>query len=118
MNGIVNDRLEMEVEFSVFANGSAYHTTGILDSRFSAELVLPPVHVSGLGLQFKMLDTLDMLDGTICDIPVYEANIEWNGKRFFVYVHSIGENILVGVGLLFLLNLQTYSAPDSSFALG
>ncbi len=118
MNGIVTDRLELQVEFKLFAEGRFFDANGTVDTRFPAEIVIPQNNVSALNLKYKMLDTFDMLDGTICYIPVYEAEIEWNNKRLRVYVHSIGEeNILIGVGLLFLLDLDAYIAPGSEFVL-
>ena len=118
MNGIVTDGLELQVEFKLFAEGRSFDANGTVDTRFPAEIVIPQNNVSALNLKYKMLDTFDMLDGTICYIPVYEAEIEWNNKRLRVYVHSIGEeNILIGVGLLFLLDLDAYIAPGSEFVL-
>ena len=85
----------------VIANGTRYNPDAVISSQFLGKLILPEVHVAGLQLNPKRVDSVELI----------------NGSSKVVYVHTLGDSIVIGVGLLFLNTLRAYFAEDSRFTL-
>ena len=110
--GEVNGFLEAVAEFRIYDSaGRDYKISAVIDTGFSEELSLAPVHVAGLGLPLKTVKRMRMANGGEEMVGFYEAEILWMGNRKTVEVCCTGDEALIGMSLLFLSCLDMHIAP-------
>ena len=116
--GEVNEFLEAVAEFRIYDSaGRNYKISAVIDTGFSEELSLAPVHVAGLGLPLKTVKRIRMANGAEEMVGFYEADIFWMGNRKTIEVCCTGDEALIGMSLLFLNRLDMYIAPHGQIFL-
>ena len=71
-----------------------------VDTGFSGELLLPSRIVQMLGLKQQDSVGMRMADGSLVNVPVYAASLDWHGTSRPVNVLASGKQPLLGTSLL------------------
>ena len=101
MMGQVNDFFEMAITIAVRGStGIEKQIDLLIDTGFSATLTLPSHLIQELQLDKGMSGRAMLADGTISHYQNYLAEIFWNDQWRTVEVLGIGEEALLGTGLL------------------
>lgn len=80
--------------------GVDFEVEAILDTGFTGELALPPPVVAALALPFVFSMPNRLADGSRMIVPVHSTWVRWQGAERVVDVLSLGEEPLLGMGLL------------------
>ena len=101
IRGIVNARLEAVVSLRLRGPQSLETTLeAIVDSGFTASLTLPADVVSALGLVRQASSRAILADGSACPFDLFAAEVEWEGAWRPILVSTVGNEALIGMGLL------------------
>lgn len=99
--GHVNEFLELVFPISVRGpSGIERQIAFIIDTGFSATLTLPSQVIQELQLNKGLSGRAMLADGTINNYQNYDAEIFWNDHWRSVVVMGIGDEVLLGTGLL------------------
>ena len=99
--GIVNARLEAVVSLRVRGpSGVETNIEAIVDSGFTASLTLPEDLVIALNLLRQTGGIARLGDGSVRRYEVCAAEVEWDGIWRSIMVSILGDQPLVGMGLL------------------
>jgi clan AA aspartic protease len=80
--------------------GRQQEVEAIIDTGYTASLILPPALVARLGLRWQSLDRFTLADGSECVLDVYEAKVVWDGQVRTILVDEADSEPLVGMRLL------------------
>jgi clan AA aspartic protease len=72
----------------------------VVDSGFTASLVLSVAVVAALGLARQSGGGAVLADGSVRQFDIYAAEVEWDGGWRPVLVSAVGNEALVGMRLL------------------
>ena len=72
----------------------------VVDTGFSGDLTLPASIVEELGLEFIESTTANLATDDEVELPVYGANVIWDGSIREVRVFALGKRPLLGTDLL------------------
>ncbi|HUY31347.1 MAG TPA: hypothetical protein VMV69_01095 [Pirellulales bacterium] len=101
IRGVVNARREAIVPLQVRGpGGTALELDAVVDSGFSASLTLPAAAVAALGLARQSAGGATLADGSIRQFDIYAAEVAWGGGWRPVLISAVGDEELLGMGLL------------------
>ena len=99
--GAVNARLEAMVQLRVRGPGGAEVTVdALVDTGYTGSLTLPDMVATSLGLARRSGGRAILADGSSRRYDSYAAEVEWGGSWRGVVASAIGDEPLVGMGLL------------------
>lgn len=99
--GTVNARLETIVRLRVRGpSGAVADVNALLDTGFNASLTIPATVATALGLLFQSSGRALLADGATKPFDIYAAEVEWGGVWRPVLVWVVGDETLLGMGLL------------------
>ena len=101
IRGVVNARREAIVPLRVRGpGGTELDVDAVVDSGFTSSLTLPAAVVAALGLARQSGGGAVLADGSIRQFDIYAADVAWGGGWRPVLVSAVGDEILLGMGLL------------------
>jgi clan AA aspartic protease len=101
IRGVVNARREAVVPLRVRGPGGAeVDVEAVVDSGFTASLTLPAAVVAALGLTRQSGGGAVLADGSVRQFDIYAAEVSWDGGWRPVLVLAVGDEVLLGMGLL------------------
>ena len=101
ISGVVNARLEAVVPLRVRGPGGAEIVVdAVVDSGFTAALTLPAAVAASLGLARQSVGGAVLADGSVRQFDIYAAEVAWDGNWRPVLVSAVGNEVLLGMGLL------------------
>jgi clan AA aspartic protease len=101
IGGVVNARHEAVVTLRVREPGGAEaDVDAMIDTGFSGSLTLPAATVATIGLTRHSVVTAVLADGSIQQLDVYAAEVEWDGTWRPILVSAVGTEVLIGMRLL------------------
>ncbi len=80
--------------------GQEQEVEAVIDTGYTASLMLPPAVVASLGLRWQSIDSFTLADGSECIFDVYVAKVTWDGKVRTILVDEADSDPLVGMRLL------------------
>jgi clan AA aspartic protease len=115
IRGVVNSRNEAIVRIRVRGPGHpGLDVDAIVDSGYNAALALPGSTVAGLGLRRKSRGGAVLADGTVRQFDIYLAEVLWDGIWQPVLLPTVGDEALLGMGLLAGHELRISVVPDGA----
>jgi clan AA aspartic protease len=115
ISGLVNARLEAVVRLRLRnASGTEREVEAVVDSGYTASLVLPPAVPAALGLVRRSGGRATLADGTIQQLDIYEVEVEWDGEWQYMLASAIGDTALVGMRLLVGHELRMAVVPGGA----
>jgi clan AA aspartic protease len=72
----------------------------VIDTGFTGHLTLPPDTVHSLSLPERGFVEVELADGEMTSLSVYEAHVLWHGLTRRVPVYEAGGGPLIGMSLL------------------
>lgn len=101
IRGVVNTRREAVITLRVRGpGGTELGADAVIDTGFSASLTLPAVAVAALGLVRRSGSQAVLADGSVRQVDLYAAEVEWGGGWRSVLVSAVGDEVLAGMRLL------------------
>jgi clan AA aspartic protease len=101
IRGTVSARLEAVIRLQVRGPGGAeMDFDAVVDTGFTSSLTLPSTAVTALGLVRQSSSAATLGDGSIRHFDVYAAEVEWDGNWRPILVSAVGDEVLVGMGLM------------------
>jgi predicted aspartyl protease len=101
IRGVVNARDEAIVGLRLRGpGGSELDVDTIVDSGFTASVTLPAATVAALGLARQSGGGAVLADGSVRQYDIYPAELRWNGGWRRVLVWAVGNQALLGMGLM------------------
>lgn len=101
IRGVVNARREAIVPLRVRGPGGVESDVdAVIDTGFTAALTLAAAVVAALGLVRQSGGGVVMADGSIRQIDIYAAEVAWGGGWRPLLVSVVGDEVLLGMGLL------------------
>ncbi len=101
IRGTVSARREAMLPLRVCGPGGVeFDVDAVIDTGFTGFLTLPPTIISTLNLSHRSHITARLGDGTIRQLNVYDAEIEWDGVWRTILVSEVDGDALLGMGLL------------------
>lgn len=83
----------------------------MIDTGFTSHLTLPAEVVENLALERSGFVEVELADGGIADLEVYDAWVLWHGKRHPIPVYASPGSPLIGMALLRGSRLQMDAVP-------
>ena len=115
IGGTVNARHEAILRLRVRGPGGTVSDVDmIVDTGFSSSLTLPATTIAALGLARQSGSGALLADGSIRRIDIYEAEVEWDGAWRIALISAIGNEALLGMGLLAGHKLMIEATPRGS----
>lgn len=98
----VNARGDAVVQLRVRQSpgGDAITVSAIVDTGFTGTMTLPAASIASLGLSRQSSRTARLGDGTVRQLDLFAAEVEWGGVWRSVLVHQAGREVLIGTRLL------------------
>lgn len=95
-------------------NGNDVYVQAVVDTGYTGSLSLSPSLIAELGLQWRSMGCGLLADGSEMLFDVYEAVLDWDGKRVIVLVAEADADPLIGMRLLrgHELKVQVRSAGE------
>lgn len=100
---VVSDGREATVSLKVIGAGSDRDSSNIqvaIDTGFTGHLKLPPETVRSLSLPERGFVEVELADGGIATLGVYEARVLWHWRPLRVPVYEADGAPLIGMSLL------------------
>jgi len=115
ITGVVNGRLEAVVPLRVRGPGGAeLGVDAVVDSGFTAALPLPAAVAASLGLARQSVGGAVLADGSIRQFDIYAAEVEWDGSWRTVLASAVGDEVLLGTGMLAGHELRVAVVPGGA----
>ena len=80
--------------------GTEIDLDAVIDTGFDASLTLPDSAALAMGLVRRSRGRAALADGTIRHYSLYAAEVEWGGRWRPLTVSAVGDEVLLGMGLL------------------
>ena len=101
IRGTVNAQMEAVVRLPLRGpTGTLADVDAVIDTGFTSSLALSPSLVSTLGLVRQSSGTAMMADGSARPFDIYAVEVDWGGLWHPVLAWVVGDEILLGMGLL------------------
>ncbi len=84
----------------VGGHGRTFLLDAVIDTGFSGFLTLPQALVDDLGLVYSSSRLFSLGNGDRVSFDLYEAVVDWEGRRRDVLILASGANPLAGMSLL------------------
>ena len=100
---VVSDGREATVSLKVIGAGSDRDSSNIqvaIDTGFTGHLKLPPETVRSLSLPERGFVEVELADGGLATLGVYEARVLWHWRPLRVPVYEADGAPLIGMSLL------------------
>ena len=100
---VVSDGREATVSLKVIGAGSDRDSSNIqvaIDTGFTGHLKLPPETVRSLSLPERGFVEMELADGGMATLGVYEARVLWHWRPLRVPVYEADGAPLIGMSLL------------------
>ena len=115
ISGVVNARLEAIVPLRVRSpSGTESVVDAVVDSGFTAALTLPAAVITTLGLARQSVGGAVLADGSVRQFDIYTAEVAWEGSWRPVLVSAVGNEVLVGMGMLAAHELRIAVFPGGA----
>ena len=112
IRGAVNARLEPVVRLRVGGPaGVEADVDAVIDTGFTSSLTLSPTVATALGLVRQSGGNAVLADGSLRSFHVYAAEVEWGGVWRPVLVWVVGDEVLLGMGMLAGHQLRVEAVP-------
>jgi clan AA aspartic protease len=92
-------------------SGHEQEIEAVIDTGYTAWLILPPALVAGLGLPWHSVGRAILADGSKCLFDVYQAKVVWNRRARRILVDEADASPLVGMALLAGYELKVQVRP-------
>lgn len=89
----------------------------MIDTGFTDFLALPMPKILGLELSFRELGVAQLADGTLTDVAIFEASVDWYGESLPILVCATDGSPLIGMSLLRGSKLELEVIPDGPITL-
>ena len=80
--------------------GAELDVDALVDSGFTSSLALPEATVATLGLWRRRRGTAVLADGSVRQFNIYTVEVAWDGNWRPVLVSAVGNEPLLGMGLM------------------
>lgn len=101
IRGVVNASREAVVSLRVRGPGGVeVSVDAVIDTGFSASLTLPAAVIAALGLVRQSVSRAVLADGSVRQIDLHSAEVEWGSTWRSILVSAVGSDVLAGMGLL------------------
>jgi clan AA aspartic protease len=100
---VVSDGREAKVSFKVIGAGfdhASFNIQVAIDTGFTGHLTLPPETVRSLSLPNRGFVEVELADGGMATLGVYEARVLWHWRSLRVPVYEADGGPLIGMSLL------------------
>ena len=100
---VISDGREATVSLKVIGAGSDRDSSNIqvaIDTGFTGHLTLPPETVRSLSLPERGFVEVELADGGMATLGVYEARVLWHWRPLRVPVYEADGGPLIGMSLL------------------
>lgn len=112
IRGAVNALLEAVVRLRVRGPaGAEADVDVVIDTGFNSSLTLPPAVAAALGLTRQSGGSAVLADGSVRRLDVYAAEVDWGGTWRPVLAWVVGDEALLGMGLLAGHELRVKAVP-------
>ncbi len=112
IQGVVNARIEATIRIRLRASdGSELDVEAVIDSGFTGSLALPAAVIAAIGLAQQSGGRAVLADGSVRQLDIYAAEVEWDGSWRSVMVAAVGDEALVGMRLLAGHELRVVVVP-------
>ena len=112
IRGTVNAGMEAVVRLRLRGPpGSLADVDAVVDTGFTSSLTLSPAVVSALGLVRQTGGTAMLADGSARPFDIYAVEVEWGGTWRPVLAWVVGDETLLGMGLLTGHQLRIEAIP-------
>ena len=112
---MVNARFEATIGVRVRASdGSELDVEAVIDSGFTGSFTLPPAEIAALGLAHQSGGRAVLADGSVQQLDIDAAEVEWDGSWRSVMVAAVGDEALVGMRLLARHELRIAVVPGGA----
>jgi clan AA aspartic protease len=92
---------EGRIRVKVIGNlGRRQEVEAVIDTGYTALLILPPALIHALGLTWRSMDRFMLADGSDCILDVYVGTVEWDGRLRTILVDQAETDPLIGMRLL------------------
>ncbi len=97
IQGVVNARIEATIRIRLRASdGSELDVEAVIDSGFTGSLALPAAVIAAIGLAQQSGGRAVLADGSVRQLDIYAAEVEWDGSWRSVMVAAVGMRLLAG----------------------
>jgi clan AA aspartic protease len=100
ISGLVTELHAIVSVTFLLPNSSRFPIEFVLDTGFTGNLCLPAEAVTLMGIPFLYDLSARLADNSSRLLPMYRANVLWNGKERSAHVLATGERPLRGTGML------------------
>src|SRR5262249_28974839 len=115
IQGVVNARIEATIRIRLRASdGSDLDVEPVIDSGFTGSLTLPAAVIAALGLAQQSGDRAVLADGSVQQLDIFAAEVDWDGSWRSVMVAAVGGEALVGMRLLAGHELRIVVVPGGA----
>jgi clan AA aspartic protease len=115
IRGAVNARLEAVVRLRVRGPGGAEaDVDAVIDTGFTSSLTLPLAVVATLGMARQSGGSALLADGSVRPFDIYAAEVNWGGTWRPVLAWVVGDEVLLGMGLLTGHQLRVEAVPGGA----
>ena len=100
---VVSDGREANVSLKVIGAGPDHASINVqvaIDTGFTGHLTLPPETVRSLSLPERGFVAVELADGGMATLGVYEARVLWHWRPLRVPVYEADGGPLIGMSLL------------------
>ncbi len=99
--GKVNDRLEAVLPLRVRGSGGVeVEVEAVVDTGYTGSMTLPATVAATLRLERRSGGRAVLADGSSRRFDTFAAEVEWGGSWRGVMVSALGDEVLIGMGLL------------------
>ena len=100
IRGTVEPTLDPVVELELQGPNGVEHVDAVVDTGFSGWLSLPEFVIRRLGLEYLRSGPATLADGTVVEVQIYEAEVEWHDAWKVIRIDLADTDPLVGMKLL------------------
>jgi len=98
---MVNDRLEAVLPLRVRGLGGVeVEVEAVVDTGYTGSMTLPATVVATLRLERRSGGRAVLADGSSRRFDTFAAEVDWGGSWRGVMVSALGDEVLIGMGLL------------------
>ena len=101
IRGVFTDRGEAIITLRLRGPGGFdIRVDATINTGFNASLTLSPEDVAVLGLPYDSRGEATLADGSVASFDIYLAELHWGSAWRVVAVSVVGDEVLLGMGLL------------------